>query len=69
MLSQLLVNGLIAGSIYALTCQAIKESDPSGVRAWGQASLFDSAEKPPFAKILGDQKSLTQPSKSIVGHL
>jgi len=39
-------------------------SIPTGV--W---TISDSAEKPPVAKILGDQISLTQPRKSIVGHL
>jgi len=35
----------------------------------GQTSISDSAEKPLFVKILGDQKSLTHSRKSIVGHL
>jgi len=29
----------------------------------------DSAEKPPSCENLGDQKPLTKPRKSIVGHL
>jgi len=41
----------------------------TSLRRWGQAFESDSAEKPPFAKILGDQKSLIQHRKSIVGHL